>query len=385
MLFSMDTNLDSKFKLHRLSMEQRKDLFKNINNIKNSIITEDNSKPNIENLIGSAQVPLGIAGPLKVNDEEFFIPLATTEGALVASVARGCKVVNESGGATSIVLKNQQTRSILFKVNKLEDVKNLQEWVNNKFEELKQVGEVDEPFIKIVKIDFYSVGLNVWLRVCANTNDAMGMNMVTIASKKIAEHVQNNFKGDVEFISETGNMCVDKKPAAMNLINTRGKKVTASVLIPNSVVNDVLKTTSEKLIDMNYRKNLLGSAASGSLGFNAHFANIIAAMFIATGQDVAHTVDGSLGFTTVEKAKEGVNFSVTLTSLQVGTVGGGTGLPTQKEALAIMGVAGPGNPAGSNSKKLAEIVASAVLAGEISLLGALCSKELANAHIKHNR
>ncbi|MBT4858310.1 3-hydroxy-3-methylglutaryl-CoA reductase, partial [archaeon] len=132
----MDTNLDSKFKLHRLSMEQRKDLFKNINNIKNSIITEDNSKPNIENLIGSAQVPLGIAGPLKVNDEEFFIPLATTEGALVASVARGCKVVNESGGATSIVLKNQQTRSILFKVNKLEDVKNLQEWVNNKFEEL---------------------------------------------------------------------------------------------------------------------------------------------------------------------------------------------------------------------------------------------------------
>lgn len=381
----MDTNSNSNSRLHKLTIEERQNLFKDINNIKNSIITENNSKPNIENLIGSIQVPLGVAGPLLVNNEEFFIPLATTEGALVASVSRGCKVINESGGATSIVLKNQQTRSILFKVNNVEDIEKLQEWIKTNFEELKQAGEIDEPFIKIKKVEFYSVGLNVWLRVCANTNDAMGMNMVTIASKKIAEYVQNNFKGNIEFISETGNMCTDKKPAAMNLINNRGKKVTASVLISDEVINEVLKTTPEKLIDMNYRKNLLGSAASGSLGFNAHFANIIAALFIATGQDVAHTVDGSLGFTTVEKAQGGINFSVTLTSLQVGTVGGGTGLPTQKEALSIMGVAGAGNPAGSNSKKFASVVAGAVLAGEISLLGALCSKELANAHIKHNR
>jgi len=133
---------------------------------------------------------------------------------------------------------------------------------------------------------------------------------------------------------------------------------------------------------MNYRKNLLGSAASGSLGFNAHFANIIAAMFIATGQDAAHVVDGSLGFTIVEKVHSGINFSVTLPDIQVGTIGGGTGLPTQKECLALMGVAGTGK---HNSKILAEIVASAVLAGEISLLGALCTKDLANAHEKLNR
>jgi hydroxymethylglutaryl-CoA reductase (NADPH) len=180
-------------------------------------------------------------------------------------------------------------------------------------------------------------------------------------------------------------MCTDKKPSAMNLINTRGKKVLASVDIPEDVIRNVLKTTSDKLVDLNYRKNLLGSAASGSFGFNAHFANIIAAIFIATGQDAAHVVDGSLGFTTVEKTADGVNFTVTLPDLQVGTIGGGTGLATQKECLSILGVAGAGNPPGSNSKKLAEIIAVAVLAGEISLLGALCSKDLARAHKELNR
>ncbi|MFH2020498.1 MAG: 3-hydroxy-3-methylglutaryl-CoA reductase, partial [archaeon] len=158
--------------------------------------------------------------------------------------------------------------------------------------------------------------------------------------------------------------------------------VIASVEIPEEAISSLLRTTSEKLIDMNYKKNLLGSAASGSLGFNAHFANIIAAIFIATGQDAAHVVDGSLGFTTVEKSRNGVSFCVTLPDLQVGTIGGGTGLPTQKECLSIMGVSGTGN---NNSKKFAEIVAAAVLAGEISLLGALCSKELSRSHERLNR
>jgi hydroxymethylglutaryl-CoA reductase (NADPH) len=172
-------------------------------------------------------------------------------------------------------------------------------------------------------------------------------------------------------------MCVDKKPSAMNLINNRGKKVIASVDLPEEVIKTVLKTDSEKLIDLNYRKNLLGSAASASLGYNAHFANIIAALYIATGQDPAHVVSGSLGFTTVEKNKKGVNVSVTLPSLQVGIIGGGTGLPTQKEALSIINV--------KSSKELAEVASAAVLAGEISLLSALCTKELSSAHIKHNR
>ena len=359
-----------------------------LENIKSSILNPENCKPNIENMIGSAQVPLGIAGPVKVKGEfaegDFYLPLSTTEGALVASVNRGCNVINKSGGAETVILKNEQTRSILFKVNSVKESKKFSDWVKNNFDELKKIGEKDEKFLSIKGIEIYVVGLNIWLRIKGDTNDAMGMNMVTIAGKKIADHITQNYD-NVTFISETGNLCVDKKPSAMNLINSRGKRVIASANIPKNIIERVLKTTPEKLIEMNYRKNLLGSAAAGSLAYNAHFANIIAAMFIALGQDVAHTVNGSIGFTTVESSDKGVNFSITLTDLHVGTVGGGTGLKTQKECLNILGVAGPGNPLGNNSKKLAEIVATAVLAGEISLLGALCSKDLSKAHQKLNR
>jgi hydroxymethylglutaryl-CoA reductase (NADPH) len=333
-------------------------------------------------------VPLGVAGPLKINGEyakgEFFIPLATTEGALVASVNRGCSVINKSGGASSVIISSGQTRSILFKTDCVSTAKKFSEYVDLNFKKLKASGEEGERFISVIGISVYVIGLYVWLRIKAETNDAMGMNMVTVAGKKIGDYISKNFKG-AKFLSESGNMCTDKKPAAINMIESRGKRVIASINIPEEIIKESLKTTSENLIDMNYRKNLLGSAASGSLGFNAHFANIIAAMFIATGQDAAHVVDGSLGFTTVEKNNEGVDFSVTLPDLQVGTVGGGTGLKTQKECLSILGCAGAGNPPGSNSKKLAEIVASSVLAGEISLLGALCSKDLTRAHVRLNR
>lgn len=386
MLFNMVTNSN---KLHEMQLDERQNIFSNINSIKKTVLDENITRPNIENFIGAIQVPLGIAGPISVNGDyakgSFYLPLATTEGALVASVSRGCKVINESGGANVLILKNEQTRSILFKVKSVKEIKRFENWINENFEELKNVAEKDDKFLVLKKIDFYSVGYNIWLRLKADTADAMGMNMLTIAGKKIADYIVVNYNENIEFICESGNLCVDKKPSAMNLINGRGKKVTACVNISDETILKMLKTTSEKLIDLNYRKNLLGSASSGSLGFNAHFANIIAAIFIATGQDVAHTVDGSLGFTLVEKNDNGVNFSVTLPDLQVATVGGGTSLSTQIEALSILGVEGSGNPPGNNSKKLAEIIACAVLAGEISLLGALCSKELSKAHKELNR
>mgnify|MGYP003964043295 FL=1 len=349
-------------------------------NINLSILNPEKCKPNIENMVGSTQIPLGIAGPILINFEnkskEYYLPLATTEGALVASVNRGCSVINKSGGCETILLKNFQTRSILFKVKSINKIKKFLFFVNENLDELKKIGNSTDKFIELLDIEPYVVGLNIWLRIKANTNDAMGMNMVTIAGKKIADYILNNFS-DVKFVSESGNLCVDKKPSSMNLINSRGKKVIASVNISNGVINKILKTTANELVDLNYRKNLLGSAASGSIGYNAHFANIIAAIYIATGQDPAHTVSGSIGFTTVEKIRNGVNFSVTLPSIQVATIGGGTSLPTQKEALSIMNV--------DTSVELSRVVASAVLAGEISLLGALCSKELTSAHEKHNR
>ncbi len=385
--------MDTNSKLYELSKEQRVELIEkelniSLENIKKTIIKEEQAKPNIENMIGATQIPLGIAGPVKVNGEHakgsFYLPLSTTEGALVASVNRGCSVINKSNRAEVVIIKNAQTRSILFKVSSVKEIKNFSQWVKNNFQLLKKIGEENERFLEILNIESYNVGLNIWLRIKANTNDAMGMNMVTIAGKKIADYILKNYP-NIEFVSESGNMCVDKKPSAMNLIKSRGKKVIASVNIPNEVVEKVLKTTADKLIDLNYRKNLLGSAASFSLGYNAHFANIIAAMFLATGQDIAHTVNGSLGFTTVEKAANGINFTVTLPDLHVGTVGGGTGLPTQIECLKILDCQGAGNPPGSNANKLAEIIATAVLAGEISLLAALCTKDLSSAHQLHNR
>ncbi|MBT3455511.1 hydroxymethylglutaryl-CoA reductase (NADPH) [bacterium] len=387
-LYQLDdlVGLDLATRIRREFVESQLDLC--LENIGNFCLDPKTCTANIENMIGTVQVPLAIVGPVKIVGEyatgNFYLPLATTEGALAASVNRGCSVINKSGGAQVVVLKDFQTRSILFKVNSIVEAKRFCIWVYENFEDLKKVGEQDEDFIRVEKINPYVVGLNVWLQLEANTGDAMGMNMITIAGKKIVEYIVSVFRG-VEFISESGNMCVDKKPSAMNLINGRGKKVVASVMISKEIVENNLKTTVDCLVDLNYRKNILGSASAGSLGYNAHFANIIAAMFIAMGQDVAHVVDGSHGFTTVEKSGKNVLFSVTLPALQVGVIGGGTVLATQNECLRILGVHAPIKETGYNSKKLAEIIAVGVLAGELSLIGALCSHDLARSHKRLNR
>ncbi|MEM3374340.1 MAG: hydroxymethylglutaryl-CoA reductase [Candidatus Woesearchaeota archaeon] len=392
-LHELDSLSENADKIRLVYLEKKLNL--SLDGISKSILSLEDCKGNIENLIGTCQIPLGISGPVLINGNYakgfFYLPLATTEGALVASVNRGCKIINQSGGAKTIILSNEQTRSLLFKSNDIYELKEFSDWIEQNFETLKKIGEETSNHIEIKKIETYILGLNIWLRLKAFTNEAMGMNMITIAGKKIADYIIENYikkeHKSIIFISESGNLCVDKKPSFMNLINTRGKKVIASININEKDINEILKTTSDKLIDINYRKNLLGSAFAGSLGFNAHFANIIAAMFLATGQDLAHVVDGSLGFTTIEKIenqnnknKSTINISITIPSLQVGTIGGGTKLKTQKECLSILSCEGK-----NSSLKLAEIIAVAVLAGEISLLSALTTKELAEAHKKLNR
>ncbi|MEM2123992.1 MAG: 3-hydroxy-3-methylglutaryl-CoA reductase, partial [Methanolinea sp.] len=216
------------------------------------------------------------------------------------------------------------------------------------------------------------------VRMEFDTKDAMGMNMVTLASEKAA-HVISEATG-ARLVALSGNLCVDKKPAALNVVRGRGRSVVAGVFLPDELVSSVLKTDVPSLVEVNTRKNLVGSAAAGSLGFNAHAANIVAALFIACGQDPAHVVEGSLAVTTVEPAGDGAYVAVTLPDLPVGTVGGGTGVETQAECLSLLGVAGGGDPPGTNAKKLAEIVAAGVLAGELSLLSALAAQHLARAH-----
>jgi hydroxymethylglutaryl-CoA reductase (NADPH) len=209
------------------------------------------------------------------------------------------------------------------------------------------------------------------------------MNMVTIATDRLADIIVDEL--DIRLVALSGNMCVDKKPAAINLIEGRGKNVVAETSIPRSIIQDELKTTPESMADVHYRKNMLGSAKAGSLGFNAQAANVIAAMFIATGQDPAHVVDASTAITSFSVRGDELYASVSMPSLPVGTVGGGTSVKTQRECLSIMDVAGGGKPPGAHAKKFAEIVCCAVLAGELSLIAALAARHLARAHATHGR
>ena len=236
------------------------------------------------------------------------------------------------------------------------------------------------------------VGKYRYVRFVFDTQDAMGMNMATIATQKLVAFIETNTQA--KCLSVAGNYDVDKKPSWLNLIEGRGIKVWAEVVIPESVVKAVLKVTPQIFYEAWLAKCMYGSILSGSLGFNAQFANIVAAVFLATGQDLGHVGEGSLGVTTTEvissqftvgsgQKKNDLYVSVYLPDLMVGTVGGGTGLPTQQEALNLLGVAG--GDRGSNSKRLAEIIAAAVLAGEISLLASEAEGTLAKAHQKLGR
>jgi len=347
-----------------------------------SIDIERVVKRNCENMIGTVQVPVGVAGPLLVSGEyargSYYLPLATTEGALVASVNRGCSAITRAGGAQVRILHDGMTRAPVFAADSVVHAKQVTGWVAAHHDELRAAAESTTSHGKMTGIVTYITGTSVFVRIEFDTKDAMGMNMVTIASAKVAELVAQ--ETGARLIALSGNMCTDKKPAAINRIMGRGRSVVAGVALSHDLISQIFKTDAKNLVEVNYRKNLVGSASAGSMGFNAQAANVVAAMFIACGQDAAHAVDGSTCITTVDLTDSGVYIAVTLPSLPVGTVGGGTGVDTQQECLRILGVAGGGNPPGTNARKLAEIIAAGVLAGELSLLGALAAQHLARAH-----
>ncbi len=346
------------------------------------------SNRNAENVIGFTQMPLGIAGPLKVNGTnakgEFYVPMATTEGALIASVNRGMKAVTLSGGANSKVLKDMMTRAPVFEFDSINDVASFLEWLEKNQKGITAAAEGTTSHGKLKEIMPFVLGNNVWLRLGFHTGDAMGMNMVTIASEAACEYIEENFKG-ARMVSVSGNMCSDKKESAVNSLLGRGKTVIADCIIKSEVLENVLRASAEKMHNLNLKKNLLGSARAGSSKYNGHAANMVAAIFAATGQDIAQVAESSSCYTWTEVRGKDLYISVTMPSLEIGTIGGGSSLPTQKEALSIMGVAGGGNPPGSNSLKLAEIISAAVLAGELNLLGAQASRELGKAHKKLGR
>jgi len=342
----------------------------------------ESADSNIENLIGGAQLPVGVAGPVEVHGEAadggFYLPIATTEGALVASVNRGCSAISAAGGATVRVTKRGMTRAPVFRVDGVAEGAEVAEWVEEHEERLAEAAEGTTGHGRLQSVTPYVVGDSVFLRFSYDTGDANGMNMATIATRAAAEVVEAETPASLVALS--GNLCTDKKPAAINSIEGRGHTVTADVTIPREVVEERFGTTPEAVEEANTRKNLIGSAKAGSLGFNAHAANVVAGVFIATGQDEAHVVEGSNCITTVEAREEELYASVNFASLQVGTVGGGTGLATQSEMLDVLGVGGGGDPVGSNADALAEVVAAGALAGELSLVSALASRHLSSAH-----
>jgi hydroxymethylglutaryl-CoA reductase (NADPH) len=347
----------------------------------------DAARANIENMFGATQVPVGVAGPLPVAGEhadgDYYLPLATTEGALVASVNRGCSAIRAADGATARVTGRGMTRAPVFRVADVAEGAEVAQWVEDNEDRLAAAAEETTGHGRLQSVTPYLVGDAVYLRFSYFTGDANGMNMATIATRAAAEVVEAETPASLVALS--GNLCVDKKPAAINAVEGRGHTVTADVTIPRETVEDRFDTTPEAIEEANTRKNLVGSAKAGSLGFNAQAANVVAGVFIATGQDEAHVVEGSNCITTVDAREDGLYASVNLASLQVGTVGGGTGLATQSEALEVMGLAGGGDPPGTNADAYAEVVAAGALAGELSLLSALASRNLSSAHERLGR
>jgi len=380
---------DEKVTLRRQAMERKRGV--DLDHLgQYSLDAEQASTQSCENMIGVAQIPIGVIGPLRlrgehIGDEELHVPLATTEGALVASANRGCRAITAAGGAWVSAENVGITRAPVFRTSGGQQTRTFLRWVEEHGEAIRAQLEGDSRFLRLLDIRPKAVGTTVFLRFRFDAGDAMGMNMATIACDRVIQNLIEPETG-VECISLSGNYCCDKKPAAVNFLEGRGKRVHAEVLLDKHVLEKVLKTNARALVEVQYRKNLLGSAAAGSMGFNAHYANIVAALFIAAGQDPAQVVEGSLGITCVEHhGPEGVYASVDMPDCPVAAIGGGTGLATQRQVLDLLGVRVDAERPGKAAMRLAEIVGGAVLAGELSLLAALTSRDLARAHQRLGR
>jgi hydroxymethylglutaryl-CoA reductase (NADPH) len=367
----------------RKAIEQRLDFIKSFTGkdpkyIHESIKDTSVYQGNIEHLTGFAQVPLGIAGPIRINGEyangDFLIPLATTEGTLVASYNKGIKLVNESGGVNCRVVKDGMQRAPVFIFATINTAIDFSKWIETVSEELKSEAELGSNHLKYQSVEIYQAGNNVFLRFNFFTGDAAGQNMVNKATFQICQWILQSFEGIKHFFLES-NMASDKKHSFLNSLNSRGKRVIAEVTFPERLLIQNFGVDAHQL-QRHLKVINLGGMMAGVNNNGAHTANALAALFIALGQDVANLAESTAGFLHTEvNADGGFYCTITLPSLIVGTVGGGTGLPTQKDCLTMMDCYGTGK-----AKKLAEIIAGVVLAGEISLGAAISSLDWVAAH-----
>ena len=338
---------------------------------------------NIEHFTGVAQIPLGFAGPLKINGEhaqgEFLIPLATTEGTLVASYNRGMKVLNLCGGVTCTVTDDAMQRAPVFAFDNAREARDFINWVKENLDTIGEHAEATSSVAKLKYIDFYQASKFAFLRFNFTTGDAAGQNMVGRATFAACSWILDEYAGIKRFYLES-NLATDKKASQVNVMKTRGKRVTAEAVIKRDVLIQNMRVEPESLAYHNGVANV-GAILSGSNNNGLHSANAITAMFIATGQDVANVSESSAGIIYTELTpKNDLYISITLPSLIVATYGGGTGLATQRECLELMGCYGTGKV-----NKLAEIIAGTVLAGELSLAAAISSTDWVSSHERYGR
>ena len=335
----------------------------------------------IENFIGTIKLPIGLAGPLRVNgiaaQGDYYVPLATTEAALVASYHRGAQVITEAGGCTTMILSEGVGRSPAFAFRTLLEAGTFVQWCLGHVEDIRAAGDSTSAHGRLLDVRFTVEGNHVYMLLQFFTGDASGQNMVTIATQAVCDYLAAQCPVKPEYFFLEGNMSGDKKASAQSFQSVRGRKVVAEVRLPRELVEKGLRATAKKMVEY-WQMSALGGVLSGTIGVQGHYANGLAALFIACGQDAACVSEASVGVTRFELDGDGGLYAaVTLPNLIVGTVGGGTSLPSQHACLEILGLAGTGH-----ARALAEVCAALALAGELSIIAALSSQHFAKAHAR---
>jgi hydroxymethylglutaryl-CoA reductase (NADPH) len=338
---------------------------------------------NVEHFIGVAQVPIGLAGPLRVNGEhaqgDFYVPLATAEGTLVASYNRGMRLLHEAGGVTTTILDDRMQRAPAFVFPSAREARAFGEWLHENFDAIKEAAESTTSSGKLQDVEQYSASRVLFTRFNYTTGDAAGQNLTGKATQAACHWIADNYEGIEHWYLES-NFATDKKSSQVNMLRTRGKRVVAEAVIPNDLVERIMRSNTELMFRARLVSNL-GGFMSGVNNNGAHSANGITAMFIATGQDAANVAESSAAFVHTELRDNGdYYYSVTIPSLIVATYGGGTSLPTQRECLEMLGCYGA-----NRVRKFAEIVAATVLCGELSLGSAIVAEEWVAAHDIYGR
>ncbi|MBV8459362.1 MAG: hydroxymethylglutaryl-CoA reductase [Candidatus Eremiobacteraeota bacterium] len=372
-------SLDDRWRLLDVSPEVREALLDGT-----SSSSMDLYRRNIENFIGTVKLPLGLAGPLRVNGRfaqgDYYVPLATSEAALVASYSRGAQLITQAGGCAAAVLDESLTRAPGFAFASLAEALAFEQWVKDELPAFQRIAGTTTKYGKLIGLLTTIEGNHVYVRFEFTTGEASGQNMSTIATDAVCRHIAEHSPIRPRYWFIEANLSSDKKASMQTLMTVRGKRVSADVVIPADLVEARLHTTVERMVQY-WVMSATGAVLSGTVGVHGHYANCIAALYIACGQDAACVAESALGMSRLELTDAGDLYaSVMLPNIMVATVGGGTSLPSARACLQILGLSGP-----DSARALAEVCASLCLAGELSISGAICAGHFSAAHQRFAR